>query len=87
MGLDDDECGCGISTVWMLRSDHPFITACKWHDIEYDKQAAGIQDLTRKEVDSWFYDKMLYIAKRRFWLNVQAFMLYRIVRLFGWIWW
>lgn len=68
--------GCGISKIWGLRDDHPFKSACAWHDKEADKPGG----ITAND-DKLFKDMMLATASRfrgttRAWLKAQARLFY-----------
>ncbi len=64
--------------------------ACKWHDEAYTKGSTQQRFVSREEVDKAFLNQLLnaangakYAPLRR----LQAYTFYRIVRLFGGLWW
>jgi hypothetical protein len=70
---------CGPKgTPNFLRSDY-FAASCKHHDLYY-KNAM----YTRKEADRIFLVSMLETSENRL-RRFQAYLLYTLVRLFGWI--
>lgn len=67
MTADDQECKCGISTLWALPTRHPFTPVCQWHDRAYVKGSpfqTGASKWTRKEVDDRFLVGMLIVADK-----------------------
>ena len=75
----DEKYYCGPKgTPKILRSDY-FAPACKVHDEDYKKAV-----ITRKIADELFLRIMLTLAQNRF-RKLQAYLLYTLVRLFGWI--
>ena len=74
---DDYYCG-PKGTPKIFRSNY-FKKACKAHDEDYKMGA-----FDRKIVDQWFLEKMLK-GETIWWRRLHAKLLYRIVRIFGWI--
>jgi hypothetical protein len=68
--------GCGISTIWGLRENHPFQNACLNHDAYYDDP----KGLTPKQIDLVFLRQMQSVADTP-WLRFQARLFYRLARL------
>lgn len=72
---DDKWVGCGISTIWGLREDHPFKDACKLHDDLYSDN----KGLSKKAVDLLFLREMQKVATTP-WLKFQARLFYGLAR-------
>ena len=68
--------GCGISTIWGLKEDHPFNEACLKHDAFYDDD----QGLPPERIDRIFLHEMLDVATTP-WLKLQARLFYGFARL------
>ena len=74
-----DKYYCGPKgTPKLLRSDY-FKDACKVHDVDY-KEAIK----PRKDVDNKFYSNMRKTADTKV-RKLQAWLLFRLVRNFGWL--
>ncbi len=77
---------CGIS--WLVTyTPQEFKEACAWHDEQYDLKHKDDQPLSRVQVDAVFYQKMKQAAKDDLYLRGLADVYYKIVQLFGGIFW
>lgn len=68
--------GCGISSIWGLPEEHPFVDACNRHDDFYDDD----KGLSPKTIDLIFLRDMQKIANTP-WLRFQARLFYGLARL------
>lgn len=75
--------GASIPRIGWTLIGHPFdynyLMEAIGHDFLYQTQTL----MTRKESDQWFYRK-LHVKP---WLRVRSRIIYRALRLFGWIAW
>jgi len=76
--------GCGISWLWILPKDHPFIDSCSIHDKQYDMRISGENnDLSSYSVDRAFLASMLSKAGDSLKLRAQAYLFYGLARTWG----
>lgn len=71
---------CGPKGTPKILQSKYFKKACRLHDDDYK---TGYYD--RKIVDDWFYQRMLKIAENNKLRKAHAYLYYKLVRLFGWI--
>ena len=83
-GLPDDPVArCGYFFISTGHND-PFIPCCKIHDDLYGDHPEGVD---QKKADMIFLSCMLKTACDNKWLRFKAYSYYRIVRMFGWMFW
>lgn len=79
--------GCGISWLWILPENHPFMPYCEWHDLQYDYQREGaISHKSSKWVDAEFLRGILSLSPTKV-LKAQAYLFYGLARLWGMFKW
>lgn len=75
--------GCGISWLWMLRKDHPFMPYCEWHDLQYDYRRMGaLKYKSSRRVDDEFLRGLLSLSPTLT-LKAQAYLFYGLARIWG----
>lgn len=85
--MSDEVTGIGISWLWMLPDTHPFFEAAVWHDQQYtDREDGVLLDSDSRRVDKFFYEMCLEAAETS-WQRHQAYLFYRVVRVWGIIYW
>lgn len=80
----NDVCG-----YWFLNTGtkEELLAACGWHDKAYTEESWAQKNLSRKEVDLWFYNQMLIIAGDNTLRRIKAKAFYLVARLFGGLLW
>lgn len=82
--LQDKTKRCGFLITY---TPTEFKELCQMHDVQYELKHAGIQSLTRSEVDRQFYQQMLIKAGNSIRLKITAHIFYGLTKLFGGIIW
>lgn len=80
----NDVCG-----YWFLSTGtkEALLSACRWHDTAYTEGSFHQSNLSRKEVDLWFYNQMLLVAGDNKLRQLKAKAFYVVARAFGWALW
>ena len=79
--------GIGIPWLWQLPATHPFHESALWHDNQYDKMLAGLQDKTLIEVDRQMLAYFLEDAGDSLFYKAQAYAFFAIAHAWGLIRW
>lgn len=85
--MNDKRTGIGLSKWWMEPDTHPFYSAAKWHDTEYDLMYKGYRDLTLAQVDEQFFLLMKAAAGNSWRLRILAHVFYHIAHIYGLVYW
>lgn len=75
--------GIGIPWLWQLPATHPFHESALWHDNQYDKMLAGLQDKTLIDIDTQMLQYFLEDAGDSWWYKAQAYMFFGVAHLWG----
>lgn len=83
---DDPNVSCGY---WILNTGQKekLIEACGWHDLAYERDSWQQKNMTRAEVDAWFYKQALLLAGDDKLKQLKARLFHVIVRGVGWLFW
>lgn len=80
----NDVCG-----YWFISTgtNEQMLDSCVWHDKAYTEGSWAQANLSRKEVDQWFYQQMLLIAGDNTLRRLKAKAFYVVARGLGWLLW